>query len=388
MMNSAQYRAWLRFIFADASVASRLAPAAVDDWLRWLSFHQLAAWTFHRLHTAGQLAAVPPPAASRLRQMAFQSAAVSATRRFALHQVLTAFREDKIDVVLLKGSALAFGGAYADPSWREMGDCDLWIRPAQMIAAVHALHVLGYRYRRNADRPLALRVAGQQEVEMIKPGMPGQVMDLHYRPFQGQWLATVLPVVDDELWRRRRPMTIDGIAVSRLAAEDNILHLVAHFAIGHQMGRPGLRALWDVATSLRAWPVDWDLLLRRARRWHLRLPLYLVLRLAADFVAAPLPDSVLRALSPAPLRLALLQRILPETNFLRGARLSASHLRYLYLLFLLDQPHLGLRLGRQALFPGRQWLRLRYTSLSSVDTRTIGWLHLYHLWRVLRYARF
>jgi len=380
--------AWLQFFFFDAKSAPPPTPDEAGEWLRWLAFHQLAAWAWHRLRVTDQFGILPAGVVPRLRQMAFQTAATVAGRRLALQEALVALRQAGIEVVLLKGAALVFGAAYADPAWRGMGDCDLWIRPAQMPAAIRVLQTLGYRPRDNAYRPPALRLAEQQEIEMIRPGAPAQVMDLHYRPFQGKWLTAVLPGVENELWRRRQPVMVGGVAVARLAAEDSVLHLAAHAAINHQMGRPGLRMLWDITTSLRAWPVDWERLLHRARAWRLRLPLYLVLRWAAEFVAAPVPPDVLPALRPATHRWALLRRLLPPKEFLRGAYLSGSHRRYLFLFALLEQPRLGLSLARQGLFPNRRWLRLRYAAPLPISAYTMTRLRFHHFWRVLRYPRF
>ncbi len=387
MLSDENLRAWLRFFFSQTEEAPALPLSAVDDWISWLSFHQLDPYAWERLQGSRQLNTLPSQAVSSLRRLVFSHAAVAATRQHALPPVLRACQQAEIEVVLLKGAVLTFGRAYANPVWRVMGDFDLWVQPAQMPAAVGIMQSLGYHVRHDVQRPHALRVAEQTEIEMSQAGTSGQAVDIHYRPFLGGWLSAVMPAdVDEGLWQRREVISEGGVTTYRLAPEDNLIHLAVHIAVNHQMGAPGLRAFWDVATSLRAWPVDWDVVVERTQHWRVQTALYLVLRLAAEWVAAPVPAEVISTLRPSRQHLAILQRITPPETILRGTKLSSSHRRYLFLLALLDRPRDGLLLVRQALLPNREWLRLRYDG--DADDLPQSRLYLRYLWQALRSPRF
>ena len=387
MLSDENLRAWLRFFFSQTEEAPALPLTAVDDWFAWLAFHQLSPYAWERLQSTGQLDTLPSQAVSSLRRLVFSHAAIAATRQHALLPVLQTCQQAEIEVVLLKGAALTLGRAYVNPVWRVMGDFDLWVQPAQMSAVVQLMQDLDYRIVHKPQRPHALRVAEQQEIEMSQPGTFGQAVDLHYRPFQGEWLAAVMPPGADEgLWQRREAINEGGVTAYRLGPEDNLIHLAIHIAVNHQMGAPGLRTFWDVATSLRAWPVDWEVVLARAQHWRVQTALYLVLHLAAEWVAAPVPEYVLDALRPSKQHLAILQRITPPEAILRGTGINSTHRRYFYLLALLDRPQDGWTLIHQALLPSRAWLSLRYDN-DAVD-HSRARLYLRHLWQVLRSPRF
>ncbi len=328
-LSDAALLAWLRYLFSAQELPPPLAPAQQQAWLAWLAFHQLAPLAWTRLHNTPAYA-LPPQAASSLRRLVFSRVAVTATRRPALMNILAALQQQGIEVVLLKGALFTWTGAYP-VAMREMNDFDLWVQAPQMPQAVHTLQTLGYRLHSKSLRPLALALAEQSEIEMLALRPSAQAVDLHFRPLQGKWLAALLPTgVIGELWGRRQPVTYEGITAYRLANEDNLLHLALHIAVNHQMGRPGLRALWDVATSLRVWPVAWEQVLQRVRAWRVGTALYLVLSLLADLFGVSIPPYVLDALRPSPWRRRLLQTLLPRATIVRGSGLSRSHRRYLY----------------------------------------------------------
>ena len=77
--------------------------------------------------------------------------------------------------------------------------------------------------------------------------------------------------------------------VPTLSAEDLLLFLAAHGA-KHRWSRLGW--VCDFAVALKRTTIDWEQLLRRARRAHIERILFLALRLATDVLGAELPRSV------------------------------------------------------------------------------------------------
>jgi hypothetical protein len=83
-------------------------------------------------------------------------------------EILAAFRQAGIEVMLLKGAVLA-PIIYTDPMQRPLADLDLLIRP-QDVAASRAimLHQLGYRYySRSAEDEVYLR--GERQANIWAP---------------------------------------------------------------------------------------------------------------------------------------------------------------------------------------------------------------------------
>jgi len=118
--------------------------------------------------------------------------------------------------------------------------------------------------------------------------------------------------------------------------------------------------------------LDWDELLRRARRWHLTVPMAVALRYLADDLAAPIPASVLdRLLAAAGTdtieREAALfgTRAAPRWSVGRALRASRDWRTRVFVL-------------RRRALPSPRYLR-------PVETARYSWLPLAYVHRPVRY---
>jgi len=309
---------------------------------------------------------------------AFYAAAATNMRRFhELAQVLDAFQEAGIPVVLLKGAALA-EGAYGGLSLRSMGDVDLWLRAADMTRAVTTMQGLGFRKHAKDTRPPALQFLSLGEVQLHKRGL----IELHWSPFKGWWLRRTAAVEDDGVWERAVPASIDGLEVNnpelvrQLSAEDMVIHVALHSAVHSQFLPPwSLRSMMDVALTAQARPVDWTVVAERARRWRVATALWAVLDLAERLIGLPGAEAALARLRPSLLRRRLLARFVSPESVLAGQDLTTGRARYLLLLLLVDRFRDAVRLVFRTLWPEDAWLAARYGA---------GWSRRHHLWNVVR----
>lgn len=160
---------------------------------------QLAAWVEARdlgPLTFARYGASEPALAVRLQGDYYRAAAENELLLSLLTEVLPALTAANIPVVVLKGAALA-SSVYADPALRPMSDVDLWVRAADMPHAAGVMGQLGFQAYLNQQRPLAWQMLNRGEIQFLRPGWQNGLVELHWSPFEGDWLRRTA-AVDDE----------------------------------------------------------------------------------------------------------------------------------------------------------------------------------------------
>jgi len=173
----------------------------------------------------------------------------------------SAFREQGLDVLVLKGPASAHS-FYPDPSWRAFGDLDLLVRTRDWAAACALLEERGFRRKYPDPRPGFVERFGHTAVHVDAEGLE---LDLHRTLIAGpvgQW------VDQDELFEGAATFRVGGRTLRRLGDTMSLLHACVHAALGARP--PLLVPLRDVIQVSSLAAVDWDHLARRAERWNLR----------------------------------------------------------------------------------------------------------------------
>jgi hypothetical protein len=145
-----------------------------------------------------------------------------------------------------------------------------------------------------------------------------------------------------------------------LAPEDTIIQSALHAAVNHQMSMSPLRALVDIALLARHYPIDWSVIVQRARTWRVATAVWLVLTLAVDLAGLEEAAEAARELQPSALRRRLIGRLANAGSLVMMRDLSASQWRYVFLLLLIDRGRDALCLIFRALWPEREWLIARY----------------------------
>lgn len=164
------------------------------------------------------------PTLRELQEEMRRQLALAAVREGELRRLLAALADAGADVLLIKGAHLAYT-VYSDPALRPRNDTDVLVRPGHERAARCALKTLGYE-----RQPAITGAAVQGQTIFEHPGVPGTVLDVHWR------LAAPIVAADlfdfSQLWRRaeciprlgaaaRAPHRLDAIAIAAV-------HLVAH----------------------------------------------------------------------------------------------------------------------------------------------------------------
>jgi hypothetical protein len=322
---------------------------------------------------------VPHDIRQELHQDAYRATARLALQDEELARVLSVLDSAGVPAVLLKGAAFN-RTLYPDAASRLMGDIDLWIQRHHLGPARQALGSLGYHALSKATRPLPLQDAYLGETQLVSP-MPGTgLLELHWNAFPGEWIRTTAAIDEHAVWARAVP--IDGISANQLAPEDAVLQTCVHFAVTHQMRGLGLRPLLDLAMMRRIWGIDWMLVVERARAWRLKTVTWFVLQLMTWVFGCDGQTLPLDLLCPASGRQKLLHSLAAPKGVVAGSRLRTELERRVFLLLLVDRPGDAPRLLWRALFPGDEWLRLRYGLEDSSRWR----LWLQRVWHPVRTA--
>jgi hypothetical protein len=199
-----------------------------------------------------------------------------------LFRVLGALQGEGVRTTPYKGPVLA-AQCYGNIALREFSDLDLIVPQQQMMAAHGALLSLGYRSELadlGAKDPF-----GQIPGEYVYR-KPGAMVELHTERTLRYFPR---PLELDELCERRTEVSVAGQRILTFSPEDTLLLLSVH----------GSKHLWerlawvaDIEALTNGAQVDWELLLRRARKWGVQRMVLLGAGLAERLFEAKLPDEL------------------------------------------------------------------------------------------------
>jgi putative nucleotidyltransferase-like protein len=232
-------------------------------------------------------------AAFKLQDALFRQVAEVALLESELKRVVTALGGADIDVIVLKGPALA-RSVYPAPYLRPYDDIDVAVATHDIGRATGALTAAGYepivdgpRKGMNSTRPAAHSSQLQFRSVTTKA-----LIELHADPLQ----LGLPPVCESDRWSRAEPLPeVDGALM--LAPCDQVVHLAVH---AHKHGYKRLIWLKDIDLLVRSRrPLDWDVVVSTARREGVEGPVWYALCVTQELLRTPLPRHLVARLAPA-----------------------------------------------------------------------------------------
>lgn len=196
-----------------------------------------------------------------------------------LKEILTALRGAGIQVIVLKGAALA-STIYPNRSARPMSDVDLMLRKPDLRGARDIL--VGAGYFSSSELSLETQTRISHHLRPLVSPKGGIIVELHWtlvrpdRPFSPD---------PDGLWERSLEVDITGVPVRVLALEDLVLHMSIQAAEDRFVRM--LKCLCDIdhAVERHRNEIDWGLVSERAVRWSAQHSAYMTLYLAREMLA-------------------------------------------------------------------------------------------------------
>ncbi len=244
-----------------------------------------------------QAKGIQPPQAdlmAQLKKTYFHTAGRNTLYRAGLKEILEAFGEANIGVIVLKGAALN-ESIYPNPALRSMTDVDLLVRETDLQGAYETLQEIGYVQRHSISLEALKKEFHALRYPFEKSSRP--LVDLHWTIEASHRSVVVDPV---ELWMRAEPAIIAGVPSLILAPEDFLLHLCLHLSYHHKFAVAGIRSLCDIAHIIQHFgpELDWRQVAQRAVAWRVSHSVYLTLLLSRRLLCAAVPDDTLDSLKP------------------------------------------------------------------------------------------
>ncbi len=343
-------------LFLSACLRAQWDPGALDelaelplpeDLVKTARDSNLAPLLYSVLRGRGLL---PPAVEEELRREYYRSAAHAMVLWQELETALRALAAEQIQVIVLKGAALA-EAVYGNPALRPMGDLDLLVRERDVPTALRALEALGYA-------PISLEAhAGMALESENEVGLRGAraVVEIHWSLLDSPYYQSHLP--GEWFWETAWPLHIGAQSALTLGPEAQLLYLGAHLLLHHSGGPFQLLWLHDIAAVLHRYgeQVDWDVLLQEARSCDLVLPLQHVLPRVVQEWRLALPEGVLQ-------RLAALRPSRAEADIfgLITAPWRPVLQRFWTDLHSIPRWPQRLRYALQSIFPSPSYMRRRY----------------------------
>jgi len=295
-----------------------------------------------------------------------------------LDQLAAHLAKEGIRLVALKNGGIA-RGIYPCPGCCPMGDLDVLVERRHFRQAHQILLGAGYNFEfrsplEEAELEAAEKGGGAEYWKML-PGGEKLWFELQWRPVAGRWIRPDQEPTADELMARSVP--IAGTAVRLLAPEDNLLQVALHTAKHTYVRAPGFRLHTDVDRIVRRQPIDWQLFTERVIKLQVKTAVYFSLSIPKILFGTPIPDEVLRQISPARWKEQLISRWLERAGIFNPDERKFSPPAYIAFTSLLYDDHSGLR---RAIFPDSDWMHERY----GFSSRLL--LPYYHLRRVANLA--
>ena len=264
--------------------------------LRLAAFHRLVPVLYYASQSGDSLPQVPAGVLPVLKREHHATLARNLLLRAHLQQLLQAFQERDIPVIVLKGVVL--DELYPQPGLRSFGDIDLLMRPADLPQGEELLRSLGFS---PAGQPRAQEAYRRHHHHLVPYDheRTGTRVELHKHIVRPD---SPYSVDITTLWEHAQPAFLNGVRYLKLAPEDQILHLCLHFLIDRQGLRPGaLLQLCDIALVLthHGQRVSWEPFTLRLLNNSLGSPIYTALYAARLATGTPLPQVVESTLRPA-----------------------------------------------------------------------------------------
>jgi hypothetical protein len=292
------------------------------DWRRMqqITSPDLLAYLGHVLAQRGLLDGCPPWLQEQMLNRRRFTAAQWLRWRLELRNIVQAFREHGIDLILLKGAVLT-SVAYPDTCLRSMSDLDLLVRPVDAQRALGLIEAGGFGcpdYYSSMHPEVFNGRSGPATAEIAVPlhkSGTRAFVELHT---QLESAEPAYPVPTAGLWDGAEDADLCGLPCRTLEKHEFLLHLIMHLSEHHAFEH-GLRSLLDVHLWIERHHgrLDWQLIANRATGRGYAGWVHLTLRMARDALGTPVPDAVFAALG-APAQLHAVQQLAYELMLAEG----------------------------------------------------------------------
>ena len=190
----------------------------------------------------------------RLKKAYLLTAAMNMRLYAELRRVLETFHHEGIEVIVLKGAALA-ESVYGNIGLRSMGDIDLLVKKENLSRADKIMVHMGY-IASPSHRSLEWYNKNHHHLPPYYQSENGVKVEVHWhivkpsKPYHAKMI--------ERFWKRARPIKLANTQALVLSPEDLLLHLCIH-SLSHGFApKLLLRQLCDISESIKYYENEWD----------------------------------------------------------------------------------------------------------------------------------
>ena len=300
-----------------------------------------------------RLSAWPSSVREAVRRHALAQAFWELRHQKVLGEVLAALRTREIEPVLFKGTALAYGGVYANPVWRARGDTDMIVAPQDRERASETLVASGFRRNTGVSGEF---VSYQDSYTNEIEGGGLHTIDLHWRINNCELLSRLFSYAELRAEARPLPALCDAALAAGpvhallLACLHPVTHVHNPYFVDDVAYYGGDRLIWHYDVHLLAQsftPAQWQAFVNRAVVKGLCEISLEGLDRAAAWYGTHCPEIVRRALT---------RTGEPVAAYLKAGRLHQGWINFSAIPGLANR----LRFARELFFPPMAYMRAKY----------------------------
>lgn len=227
-----------------------------------------------------------------------------------LRRVLLRLSEEGVPAAVLKGPYVA--SHYRNPAVRTYGDIDLLVRRTDLRRALDVISADPAVGTIPPKRPRA----DKRDIPFRDPSGQGFNLDVHWDLFSYSQLRGSARHATAAAWDEAVEEPHHELGpLWHLPTAVEVGFLCTHAILDHRFRLILFRDLAETASRSRG--LEWDDIVRFARRWRLRSVMYLAWLIAAHVVEAPVPAAMLAEMRPSNMPIRLLERLLPRADVVR-----------------------------------------------------------------------
>jgi len=316
-----------------------------DDFCAQVSKHGVAPLVYHTLRDDGTI--LPPWVKEKLQAKYYRSAVDNTLLYQELGEILHAFNEARVPVILLKGAALA-KEVYGNISLRPMADIDFLLREEHMSRAQELLAQQGYAVLDGVQPHLRHGTFSKRD------GARPVHIELHWHIISSPYYRRSIP--EEWLWQDPIELTVGDASALRLSPQAAIFHACLHM-LDH-IGIRGSLLYWlcDIVEISHRHDIDWAALADTAAQFKIILPVRAILQETRELLDLPISDHFLQRMLAR--RVGFLERKAYQFC-LSPTRSSAS--KTFFDFFAVEGLKAKFRFLFSRIFPDRDYMIARYS---------------------------
>lgn len=262
--------------------------------------HGISPLLYYNLSSVENDTLVPDKAMKTLRGRYYATLARNMRLYDELHKVLESYRDAGINVIVLKGAALA-ENVYQDIGLRSFEDIDILVREDDLQKAKKVILAEGYTLNESIS-PEAFSEKYGCDLHYVKD----IIIEIHWDIVRRKIYNLYTEIKIDELWGNAQPAKIANTDALVLAPEDMLLHLCVHLS---KHGYNRLIWLCDLSGVIGHYDINWEHVLKNASNYKVKAYMYYGLQFASRLLGADVPGHILQELKPNNLQTKLFYSI-------------------------------------------------------------------------------